>query len=81
MQVVFVTLKHTRTYLHKGDTVAVVGVHIGVNLEDEARELSLRRLYYAGLGGGIAGRWSDAYEALQKLTHTKVINRRAKEYW
>ena len=54
MQVVFVTLKHTRTYLHKGDTVAVVGVHIGVNLEDETRKFCLARLNHTILGSGTA---------------------------
>ena len=45
-----VTLETARTYLHKGDTVAVVRVHIRVNLEDETCELCLLRLYDTGLG-------------------------------
>ena len=81
MEVVLVTLKLARTYLHEGDTVAVVRVHVGVNLEDEARQLILRRLNKACGGRCCAWRGGNADEALQQLANTKVINCRAEEYW
>ena len=41
MQIGLVAFEHPGTDLQEGDTVPVVGVHIGVNLEDEAGHLRL----------------------------------------
>ena len=80
MEVVFISLEGTGAYLHKGDTVAVVRVHIGVNLEDKACKLLLIWLYEAGLRCCRAWGWSDTDKALQQFTHTEVIDCRAEEY-
>ncbi len=79
VQVVAIALERARADLHEGDAVAVVGVHVGVDLEDEARHLRLPGLHGTRLGGRRTRRGSDAHEALQELAHAEVIDRRPEE--
>ena len=58
----------------------MVGVHIGVNLKDKACHLLLIGLHGTCLRSRGARRGSDADKALQKLSYTEVIYRRAKEH-
>ena len=58
----------------------MVGVDVGCNLEDEARELRLFRVYHALLG--LCGAWRRSYldEAVEQLLHTEVVESRTEEY-
>lgn len=80
MQVVGVTPENAGTHFHEGDAVAVVGVHVGVNLEDETGEFLLVRLYEAlvRLAGERAG--SDLDETVQHLADTEVVKCRSEEH-
>ena len=79
MEVVLVTLETARHHTHKCNTIAMVGVHVGVNLENEARKLLLRRLDAAFHRVTTDRRRRNLYEAVQQLLHTEVIQGRAKE--
>ena len=59
----------------------MVGVDVGSNLEDEARELRLFGVYHAFLC--LCGAWRRSYldEAVEQLLHTEVVESRTKEYW
>lgn len=46
MVVIDITLELARADLYEGDARTVVGVHVGVNLEDEARESILARIHH-----------------------------------
>ena len=80
VQVVGVTPEHAGTHFHESDTVAVVGVHVGVNLEDETGEFLLVRLHetLVRLAGERAG--SDLDETIQHLADTEVVQRRPEEH-
>lgn len=80
MQVVFVAFERARTYFEECDAVAVVGIHVGVDLEDEARHFGFRRLHDAGFGRGRARRGGYAHEAFEQLAHAEVVDRRTEEY-
>ena len=79
VQVVLVALERARTDLQECDAVAVVGVHVGVDLEDEACHFRLGRLYDPGFGRCGARRGGDADETLQELLHAEIIDRRTEE--
>ena len=79
VEIVPVALEGARTDLQEGDAVAVVGVHVGVDLEDEAAHLRLVGLYGAALGGGGARRRGDADEALQQLADAEIVDGRPEE--
>ena len=80
VQVVGVTPENAGTHFHEGDAVAVVGVHVGVNLEDETGEFLLVRLHEAlvRLAGERAG--SDLDETVQHLADTEVVQCRSEEH-
>ena len=80
VQVVFVAFERARTYFEECDAVAVVGIHVGVDLEDEARHFGFRRLHDAGFGRGRARRGGYAHEAFEQLAHAEVVDRRTEEY-
>ena len=80
VQVVLVALEGARTYLQEGDAVAVVRVHVGVYLEDEARHLGLVGVDRTCLRGRGARRGGYAYEALEKFAHAEVVDGRSEEY-
>ena len=79
MLVASVALEAPRADLDEGDTAAVVGIHVGVDLEDEAREGRLVGGHLALLGTDGARRRGDLDEAVQQLLHPKVIECRAEE--
>ena len=66
---------------HEGDAVAVVLVHVGLDLEDKAREIVARGLHRltGELVGVGARRGGKAQELLEEGLHAKVGERRAKE--
>ena len=80
MQVILIALEAARDDLHKGDAVAVVGVHVGMDLKDETGHLLLHGVHRTRLGRCGSRRGGDADEALQQLPDTEVIDSRAKEY-
>ncbi len=80
MQVVPVALEPSGAYLHECYAVAVVGIHVGVYLEDEARHLLLRRIDLARLRGRLARPRGYAYETFEQLPHAEIVDRRAEEY-
>ena len=79
MEVVLVAFEDAGADLQEGDAVAVVGIHVGVDLEDEARHFGFGGLYRAGFGLRGAGRGGDADEAFEQLSDAEVVDRRAEE--
>ena len=66
-------------HLAEGYARAVVWVYVGGNLEDEARELVLRRLHHALLRLGGTGAGGYAHEAVEQLLHAEVVEGGAEE--
>ena len=75
-----IALEATGADLDEGDTAAVVGIHVRMDLEDKASEGGFVRRYLTLLGLDRAGRWSDLYEAVEELLHTEVVECRAEEH-
>ena len=77
--VVHIPLELAGADFQKSDAGAVIGVHVRVNLEDEAAELLLVRVYRTldGLHG--TRRRGDLEEAVQQLLYPEVIQRGAEE--
>ncbi len=61
MQHLHAALEMARAQAHEGDAVAVLGIHVGLDLEDEAGDLVLRRL-------DLARRWSAAAAAAAPIS-------------
>ena len=80
VQIVMISLETARADFQKGDAVAVVGVHVGVYLEHEARHPLLRRLDRACKRRRRPGRRSDPHEAVEQLAHPEIVDRRTEEY-
>ena len=80
VEVVPIPFERAGTDLQERDAVAVVGVHVGVDLEDEARHFRFRRLHDAGFGRSRARRGGYAHEAFEQLAHAEVVDRRTEEY-
>ena len=79
VQEILVTFERAGADLQEGDAVAVVRIHVGVDLEDEACHFLLGRLHDPGFGRRRARRGGDADETLQQLLHAEIIDRRAEE--
>lgn len=79
MVIVFAPFKLARYDAHEGDTVAVLGVEIGVDLKDEAGHLRLLRLYEALVA--LTALWgrSYVYEGIEHLLYAEAIDSRAEE--
>jgi len=77
--VVHIPLELAGADFQKSDAGAVIGVHVRVNLEDEAAELLLVRVYRTldGLHG--TRRRGDLDEAVQQLLYTEVVQRGAEK--
>jgi hypothetical protein len=63
----------------KGNAIAVLGVHIGLDLEDEAGEFGLVRLHFAADGGARQGGRRDVDDGIQQRLHTEVVHGRPKK--
>ena len=81
MPVRLVSLKLAATDLDEGDSVAVVGIHVGMYLEHEACELVFLRVNVAFLGMAWLRFRSDLEEAVQELPDTEVVEGGAEEDW
>ena len=80
VRIIGITLELTRADLEERYARAVVGIHVGVDLEAESRELLLHRIHLTLLGNNRARRGSDVHKALQEFLYTERIQRRAEEY-
>ncbi len=79
VQVVGVTPEHAGTHFHESDTVAVVGVHVGVDLEDKTGEFFLVRLHetfvrLAGSGLGAISMKQSSISRIPKLFNADPKN-------
>ena len=79
MQVGLVALELAAAHLAEGYARAVVGVDVGGNLEDEARELGLVGLHVTLLGLGGLRRRGYLDKAVQQFLHTEVVECRTEE--
>ena len=79
VEVVPIPFERAGTDLQERDAVAVVGVHVGVDLEDEARHLLLGRLHAPRLGLRGARRGGDVDETFEQLAHAEIVDRRTEE--
>ena len=61
-----------RAHPKEGDAVAVIRIHIGLNLKDEGSELLFQRLHQAGLSFSRYWRWRILYKLVQHLTHAEI---------
>ena len=64
---------------HEGDAVAVVRVHVRLDLEDEARHAALVGRDEALVGLLAARRRRDGGERIDEVAHAEVLERRAEE--
>jgi len=65
-------LEAARAHPEKSHPVAMPGVHVGLNLEDEPRELGLGRLDRAAVAVARSGRRSQAQELFQEELDSEV---------
>ena len=77
--IVFIAFKTPRTNLDKSDTAAVIGIHIGMDLEDKSGERLLTRLHNALFCLSGLWRWCNAHKTIEQLSNTKVIEGRTEE--
>ena len=61
----------------EGDAVAVLRIHVGLHLEDEAGDLGLLRFDGARIGGAGLRRRGVGDQAFQQFTHRIVFQRGA----
>ena len=73
-------LKHAGADAHEGEAVAVSGIHVGLNLEDEAGELVRGGIDGALVGDARRRGLGVAEEALQEGLHAEVVGGRAEEH-
>ncbi len=64
----------------KGDAVAVVGVHVRLDLEDEGGHLVFACMHLAGIGDLVARRRCEFAERVDQVANAEVAQRRAKEH-
>ena len=73
-------LETARADAHEGDAVAVLRIHVGLDLEHEAGELVLVRVDLARGGGARARRGRMLDEEIQQQLHAEVVDRRTEEH-
>ncbi len=73
-------LQRARAHTHEGDAVAVVGVHVGLDLEDEGGHVRLGRLDLAGVGLLGARRRAEGAERLDQVADAEIAQGRAEEH-
>jgi hypothetical protein len=64
----------------EGDAVAVLGVHVGLDLEHEAGELRLVRLHLARRRPAAIGAGDRVDHRVEQALHAEVVDRRAEEH-
>ena len=69
MLVVGVSLETSGTYLYKGDTTAVIRVHVGMNLKYKSRESILFRIYFPFNSLHRTREWSDTHKAIEQFLY------------
>ena len=69
-----------RADAHKGDSISVLRVHIGLDFEDKARKSGLRCLHNAVMTFPGLRRWRPVNKIVQHLFDTKVTECSTKEY-
>ena len=73
-------LEAARAHPHEGHAVAVLRVHVGLDLEDEAGQLVLGRLHLATGGLARLRRRCVFDEKVQQWLHAEVVDARAEEH-
>ena len=80
VEILFPALEAPGADAQEGDAVTVRLVHVGLDLEDEGGEVVVQRIDRAALGVSSRQRGrGQLQEALQKLLHAEVVQRRAEE--
>jgi hypothetical protein len=69
-----------RADAEEGDAVAVLRVHVGLDLEDEAGERRFGRLHHAHAAVARLRRRRPVDQRLQDLAHAEVVDARAEEH-
>src|SRR5690606_23205081 len=72
-------LERARADAHEGDTVAVVGVHVRLDLEDEGRHLVFRRLDAARVRFLRTRRRRPVAKRLDQVAYAVIAQRRTEE--
>ena len=72
--------KMARAQAHEGDPVAVLGVHVGLHLEDEGRHFVFAREHLAFARFLDARRRRQLCYAAQKLAHSEIVDGAAEKY-
>ena len=80
MLVGLIAFEMTRADLDESYAVAVVGVHVGMDLKDEARELWFIGHNVSLLGMAGLRLWRNFEETVEQLTDTEVVECRTEEY-
>ena len=81
MQVGGIALKGARDDFDKGQAVAVVGVHIGVNFKHKARKGRFGGFNNTGVRTfGLRSR-GDVDKTVQQILHPKIVEGRPKKHW
>ncbi len=78
--VIHVAFKLARTHLHESDTRTVVGIHVGMNLENKSRETLFIGIHHPLFGLHLTGRRGDIHKTVEQLLHPEIIQSRTKEY-
>jgi len=68
------------TYAQEGDAVAVVRIHVGLDLEHETGECRFGGLHHAHIGGARAAVRAPTPPARAAFTHAEVVDAGAEEH-
>src|ERR1019366_8872055 len=80
MVVIGMAFKLTAYYAHKGNTVAVLGVEVGVYLKDKPGHLIFAGLNKTGVRLAASGGGAYFKECFQQLLHPEIINCRTEKH-
>ena len=76
-----VSLKLSRTNSQKGNSVTVVGVHVGMDLKYKARKLGFLRRYFPKICLPALWNRSNLDKRIQHFIDPEIIHGRTKKYW
>ncbi|OPZ01895.1 MAG: hypothetical protein BWZ11_01356 [Bacteroidetes bacterium ADurb.BinA395] len=79
MLVIDISFKFSRTNFHKSNTTPMIGIHIGVNLENKTRKSFLVRIYNSLVSLNGLRRRSYFHEAIQQFLHSEIVQSAAKK--